>query len=160
MEIELAQGVNTEKAHVGDRVDGRLASDVMVDGWAAVQSGARVRGSVTEVVSGEDKIGGRPVLELTFNTLTTRDGHTVGIDARTQRKGDGETGEDAAKVAGGAVAGALIGNEVNDDKGAVVGGVLGAAAGAAAAKNTGDDVKIAAGKVVRAKTKMAFRVER
>jgi hypothetical protein len=160
LELELTQGVNSDHAKRGDRVEARLRHDVMVGNWRALESGARATGSITEVESGGDQIGGRPVVELTFDTITAPNGATVPINARYKQKGDSETGEDAAKIAGGAAAGAVLGNQVDEDQGAVVGGVVGAAAGAAAAKNTGDDVKLKGGKVIQARVEADFRVPR
>jgi hypothetical protein len=160
LEIELTKGVNSKKVKVGDPVYARLHSDLVVDGWHAVDAGASVHGSVVEVASGSKKIGGAPRIALAFNSITTNDGNSVPINARYERKGESDTTEDAAKVAGGAAAGAVVGHQVDDDKGSVVGGVLGAAAGAAAAKNTGSDLKLESGTVLQLTTQSVARIDR
>jgi len=153
LEVELTKGVNSKKVKVGDPVYARLHSDLVLDGWHAVDAGAAVQGSVVEVASGSKKIGGAPRIALAFHSITTEDGNNVRINARYEKSGKSDTTQDAAKVAGGAVAGAVVGHQVDDDKGSAVGGVLGAAAGAAAAKNTGSDVKLESGTVLRLTTK-------
>lgn len=159
LSIELAANVNTKSARVGDRVDGRLAADLVVDDRQAANAGAPVTGEVTELVSGSNKIGGTPILALTFDSLVAANGATVPILARYRRQGESENVEDAAKVLGGATAGAVIGHEVGeDDKGTVVGGILGGAAGAAAAKNTGRDLKLRAGTVINVATETSFSI--
>lgn len=159
LRIELAANVNTKVTRVGDRVDGRLAEDLVVEDRRAAIEGAAVSGKVTELVSGSNRIGGAPTLELTFDSLQAANGATVPIVARYVERGDSETAEDAAKVVGGAAAGAVIGHEVGeDDKGTVVGGILGGAAGAAAAQKTGGEVKLRAGTVITAPTETSFSI--
>jgi hypothetical protein len=160
LEVELTKGVNTKKVKVGDPVYARLHSDLVVDGWHAVDAGAAVRGSVVEVASGGKKIGGAPRIALAFNSITTNEGSSVPINARYERQGESDTTEDAAKVAGGAAAGAVVGHQVDDDKGSVVGGVLGAAAGAAAAKNTGGELKLESGTVLELTTQSPADIKR
>jgi membrane-bound lytic murein transglycosylase len=163
LEIELAANVNTKVARVGDRVEGRLASDLVVDERRAAVAGAPVTGSVTELVSGSDKVGGAPTLVVTFNSLQAANGATIPILAKFRKQGDSDTASDAAKVVGGAAAGAVIGHQVDDDdkdsdRGTVVGGILGGAAGAVAAQKTGSEVKIRAGTVITAPTETTFSI--
>ena len=162
LEITLAANVNTKVARVGDRVEGRLASDLVVDERRAAMAGAAVTGSVTELVSGSDKVGGVPTLGLTFDSLQAANGATIPIVAKFRKQGDSDTPSDAAKVVGGAAAGAVIGHEVKDDKdsdrGTVIGGILGGAAGAAAAQKTGGEVKVRAGTVITAPTETSFSI--
>ena len=158
MRIELTKSVNTKLARLGDRVEARLASDLVVADRRAASSGSTVSGSVTELVSGSDKIGGIPTVGITFDSLVAANGATVPIMARYRQQGVSETGRDAAKIAGGAVAGAVIGHQVDDDKGTVLGGILGGAAGAAAAKKTGGDLKLRAGTVLDVSTETSFSI--
>ena len=160
LDIQLTKGVNTKKVAVGDPVYARLHSPVVIGGWRAVDAGAAVQGSVIEVNSGSKEIGGAPRLVLTFRSITAHDGSSVPIDARYEQAGNSDTAKDAAKIAGGAAAGAVVGHQVDDDKGAVVGGVLGAAAGVAAAKNTGSDLRLESGTVLRVTTQSETRVAR
>ncbi|HEX6572121.1 MAG TPA: glycine zipper 2TM domain-containing protein [Steroidobacteraceae bacterium] len=163
LEIELTANVNTKVARVGDRVEGRLATDLLVDDRRAAVAGATVTGSVTELVSGSDKVGGTPTLGLTFDSLQAANGAIVPIMARYRQQSGSDTGADAAKVVGGAAAGAVIGHQVDDDgdddnEGTVVGGILGGAAGAAVAQKTGGEVKIHAGTVIKAPTETSFSI--
>jgi len=158
LSVELTSGVGTKTAVVGKRVEGRLASDVVVDGRVAAKAGAVVTGSVTEVVSGSDKIGGMPTLALAFDTLTLGSGVNVPISARYLQQAKSETGRDTAKIVGGTAAGAVIGHQVDDDKGTVIGGVLGGAAGAIAAKKTGGEVRLPSGTVISVTLDAPFEV--
>lgn len=148
MSVEIVSPITTKTARVGDRIDGRLASDVVVDGKTLVMAGAPVHGTVTEVVSGSQKIGGTPTLGLTFNQLTLTGADTVAISGRITELGKSDTGRDTAKIAGGALAGAVIGHQIDSDKGKIIGGILGGAAGALAAKKTGTEVEVPSGTVV------------
>lgn len=157
--VALSQNVNTKKVLVGAPVEGKLASDLVVGGRVAAKAGAAVHGSVTQVVSGSDKIGGVPTIGLRFDTLVAADGSTKTINASYLQQSKSETGKDTAKIVGGAAAGAIIGHQVDDDKGTVIGGLLGAGAGAAAAQKTGGDIKLTAGQVLNVSTTTGFEVK-
>ena len=103
LRIELAANVNTKVARAGDRVEGRLAEDLMLDDRRAAVAGAAVSGKVTELGSGNDEIGGARTLELTFDSLQAANGATVPIVARYVERGESATGEGAANVVGGEV---------------------------------------------------------
>jgi hypothetical protein len=156
--VNLSSDVSTKTAKVGDPVDARLASDLVVNGRTALAAGSPVRGTVTEVVSGSHKIGGVPTLAMTFDRLELENGKTVPINGRVVQQGKSETGKDTAKIVGGAAAGAIIGHQVDDDKGTVIGGLLGGAAGAVAAKKTGGEVNVPAGTTVTFSTDAPFQV--
>lgn len=157
LSIEFVSAVNTKKAVVGDAVQGRLASDLVVNGRVAAPAGSTVTGTVTEAVSGSNQIGGMPSVAVTFNSLSTVSG-PVAISARVRQEGASETGKDAAKVVGTTAAGAVIGHQVSSKNGAVVGGLIGGAAGLGIAKKTGGDVKFAAGTVVNVPLDSAVQV--
>ncbi len=148
LSIELVNPLSSKTATVGDRVDGRLSADVMVDGKTALPAGTPVQGSVTEVISGSKTIGGTPTLGLVFDQLDLANGGQVSFNANLHQVGKSDKGRDTAKIAGGAVAGAIVGHQVDGDKGKIIGGILGGAAGAIAAKKTGGDVTLPAGTVV------------
>jgi len=147
--IELVSPVGTKTAVVGDPVQGRLTSNLVVDGRLAAAAGSAVSGTVTQVVSGSKKIGGTPTLGITFNSLATGGG-PVAISARLLQQGASDTGKDTAKVVGTTAAGAIIGHQVSHKSGAVVGGLIGGATGLAIAQKTGGEVSLAAGAVVNA----------
>ena len=158
LSVGLSSDVSTKTAKVGDAVDARLASDLVVNGRTALAAGSPVRGTVTEVVSGSNKIGGVPTLAMTFDRLELENGQTVAINGQVVQQGKSETGKDTAKIVGGAAAGAVIGHQVDHDKGSVIGGLLGGAAGAVAAQKTGGEVNVPAGTVVVFTTDAPFKV--
>jgi hypothetical protein len=157
--VELTSAVGTKTAAVGDRVQGRLASDLVVDGRRAAGAGSTVLGSVSQVVSGSKKIGGTPTLGIVFDSLVVATGETASIRAPLLMQGQSETGKDTAKIVGGAAAGAIIGHQIDHKKGSVIGGIIGGAAGTAAAHSTGSEVNLAAGSIVAVATESAFQVD-
>ncbi len=158
LSIGLSSPLSTKSASIGDPVDARLASDVVVNGKRALLAGAPVRGRVTDVVSGSKRIGGTPTLALAFDGIELEDGATVAISGQVVQQGKSDTARDTAKIVGGAAAGAVIGHQVDDDKGTVIGGLLGGAAGAIAAKKTGTEIEVPAGTVMAFVVDQPFRV--
>ena len=147
--VQLPAAISTKTAKVGERVSANLTSDLVVDGKVIAKAGALLQGSVSEVISGSNKIGGTPTLGLTFDNLTLADGSDKMVSGSiSQVAAKSDTGRDAAKIAGGAVVGAIIGNQVSSKNGKIVGALLGAAAGTAAAKKTGTEVELPAGTVL------------
>ena len=143
---QLPAAITTKSAKVGDRVSAYLTSDLVVDGKVIAKSGALLQGSVSQVVSGSQKIGGTAKLGITFDNLTLADGSDKPVRGSiTQVAAKSDTGKDTAKIAGGAIAGAVIGHQVDSDKGSLIGGILGASGGAIAAKKTGTEVELPAG---------------
>lgn len=153
--IEVVTPLSTKTNKVGDSVDARLASDLMVGDRRAAKAGASVHGTVTQVISGSQKIGGVPTLGVTFDSLVAN-GASVSINAPFTKVAKSDTGKDTAKIVGGAAAGAIIGHQVSDKNGAVVGGLLGGGAGTAVAHGTGGEAKLAAGKVITVSTQSSF----
>ncbi len=146
--VQLPAAVSTKTAKVGDRLSANLTNDLVVDGKTVAKAGALVQGSVTQVVSGSNTIGGTPTLGITFDNLTFEGGDKP-INARiTQVSEKSDKAGDTAKIAGGAVAGGVIGHQINHKNGSVIGAIIGAAAGTAAAKKTGKEVVLPAGTVV------------
>lgn len=100
--VALTANLNTRTSRVGDRIEARLAHDlVVVDERIAASAGAVVTGTVTEVASGSDATGGEPTLALTFDSLVARNGATVPIKARYRQHGHGAPGAEASSAAGG-----------------------------------------------------------
>ncbi len=157
--VELVTPLSTKTNKVGNSVDGRLASDLMIGDRRAAKAGAAVHGSIVQVISGSKKVGGTPTLGIAFDSLVAVNGASVSINAPYTQVGKSETGKDTAKIVGGAAVGAIIGHQVSDKNGSVVGGLLGGAAGTAAAKNTGGEVVLAAGEVVNVSTQSSFEVK-
>jgi len=146
--VQLPAEISTKTAKVGQRLTGNLTNDIVVDGKVVAKAGAPVQGSITEVISGSNTIGGKPTLGLSFDSITSNGGDRP-ISARiTQLADKSDKGRDTAKIAGGAVAGGVLGHQIDGDKGKVIGALIGAAAGTAAAKKTGKEVVLPAGTVV------------
>jgi hypothetical protein len=148
LSVRLMAPVSTKTAQIGDNIDGQLTTDVIVDGKTLVPTGSAVHGSVTEVVSGSNKIGGTPTLGITFDALTLKGTETVAISGHLIQQGKSDTARDTAKIAGGALVGAVIGNKIDNGTGKIVGGIVGGAAGAAVAQKTGTEVELPSGTVV------------
>jgi len=149
LSVQLPARISTKTAKVGDRIAANLSNDLVVDGKVIAKAGALLQGSVTEVISGSNKIGGTPTLGLAFDSLVLADGSDTPVSGHiTQVGAKSDTGRDTAKIAGGAVAGAIIGHQVSSKNGTLIGGLLGAAAGTAAAKKTGTEVVLPAGTVI------------
>ena len=144
--VALASDLTTKTAKVGDTFEAHLVSDLMSNDQRVAPAGARVTGSITDVVSGSNRIGAVPVLGLRLDHLDLPDGQQIPISGELQQQGASEKGQDAAKIIGGAAAGAVLGHQVkHGTKGKLIGGILGGAAGAAVAKNTGTEVTLPAG---------------
>lgn len=158
LSIGLSSPLSTKSASIGDPIDARLASDVVIDGKRAILAGAPVRGRVTDVVSGSKRIGGTPTLALAFDGIELEDGATVAISGQVVQQGNSDTARDTAKIVGGAAAGAVIGHQIDDDKGKVIGGLLGGAAGAIAARKTGTEIEVPAGTVMAFVVDQPFKV--
>ncbi len=156
LSVNLEDAYSTKTNAVGQPVAGRLASDLVVGDRVVARAGAPIRGSITEVTSGSNKVGAVPALKIDFTELVVADGSTMAINARINQKGQSEKGRDTAKIVGGTAAGAIIGHQVNDGSGKVIGGILGGAAGAVAAKKTGTEVEIPAGSVLAARLRSDF----
>ena len=150
--------MSTKTAQVGNRVQGRLASDLVVGGRRAAAAGSPVQGTVTQVVSGSRKVGGTPTLGIAFDSLTVSGSAPIAINAQLLQQAASDTGKDTAKIIGTAAAGAIIGHQVNHKNGSVVGGILGGAAGTAVAANTGGEVSLPAGTVVSVALGNSFQV--
>lgn len=143
--VALLSELSSKTAKKGDAFEARTTSDLMVNGHIAVPAGSRVTGSVTDVISGSQKIGGTPTLGLRFDSLVLEGGQKVAITGDLVEQGKSDTGRDTAKIVGGTALGAIIGHQVKSGSGGkIVGGILGGAIGAAVAKNTGTEVVLPA----------------
>jgi hypothetical protein len=147
LSLALVTAISSKTAKVGDVVRAGVMQDVRVNDRVAIPAGiTTVAGTVTDVVSGSNKIGGVPMLGIRFERLEMNGNVDIPIDGVLTEKGKSDTGRDTAKIVGGAAAGAILGNQVKGgDKGKVLGGLLGGAIGAVAAQKTGTEVTLAEG---------------
>ena len=84
---------------MGDSVDARLASDLVVGDRRAAKAGASVHGTITQLISGSHKVGGVPTLGITFDSLVAN-GASVSINAPFTQLAKSDTGKDTAKIVG------------------------------------------------------------
>jgi hypothetical protein len=146
LSLSLAQDLSTRNAKVGDTIRATVLGDVTVEGRLAITAGTTVAGQVTDVVSGSSKIGGVPLLGMSFDRLELPGNRDVPISGVVTQRGKSDTARDTVKIVGGAAAGAILGHQVKGgDKGKVIGGLLGGAIGAVAAQKTGTEVTLPAG---------------
>ena len=134
--------VCTNTSRVGDQVTATVSAVARGSNGVEVPTGATMTLKVTEAVRGEN---GKEGIRLAFAPVSvTIDGATYDV-VGTATHGDLETvaaqtkGDQAKKVAAGAVIGAIAGKLIGKkNKDAVIGGVVGAAAGGAVAAGTTD----------------------
>lgn len=146
LELAISSALTSKTAKVGDAVSAQLTNPVVINGETVISSGATVAGQIIKVVSGSEKIGGKPALVLSFERLELPGGKDVPVSGEITQEGKSDTAGDSAKIVGGAAAGAILGHQVKGgDKGKIIGGLLGAAAGAVAAHETGTEARIKEG---------------
>jgi hypothetical protein len=132
----------TGTANVGDRFTARLSGEASGSNGATIPSGAT---GTFEVVTAKRAQNQNDDTFLTVRLVSvTVDGNVYPVQATTQsaateRVRASSSGNDAKKVATGAVVGAIAGRVLGGNtRGAVVGAAAGAAAGTAAAVGTAD----------------------
>jgi len=140
--LTLASGskVCTNTNKVGDRFSATLNEAVTGSNGAVIPAGATAVIEVTKLKRSENA---NDNIEMGFAVKTISfGGATYNVDgdvtsAAVDRVRNSTKGNDAKKVAGGAVLGAVIGQVIGKDtKGTVIGAAAGAAAGTAAAATT------------------------
>jgi hypothetical protein len=136
--VRLGQTLSSEKNRSGDRWDGTLADNVVVNGRTIARRGAPVHGRVVNAESsGRLSHPGKLDLELTS---------VNGIRVSTSEvleQGGSHKGRNAKAIGGTAAAGAIIGALAGGGKGAAIGAGAGAGAGTVGAAATGKkDVRI------------------
>lgn len=142
--INLAsnQRVCTNTHKVGDRFTARVTAPVQGSNGATIPAGAT---AVVEVVSLKRSENANDPIVMTFRVASVRiDGTSYPVNtdvtyAQVDRERSSTRGDDAKKVATGAVIGAIAGQILGKDtKGTVIGAATGAAAGTAVAMGTGN----------------------
>ncbi|MGI9072971.1 MAG: hypothetical protein ACR2JB_17070 [Bryobacteraceae bacterium] len=128
--IRLAETLSPEHNYTGDAFRATLESPIIIDGFIIADKGSKVLGTITHAQRA-GRVEGVSELALTLTEINTSDGQRVKIQTSTwDKKGAKSTGEDTAKVAGGAALGAIIGAIAGGGKGAAIGVGAGGAAGA------------------------------
>jgi hypothetical protein len=141
--IRVATEVNSGTATAGQRFQGNLETDFIVDGRVVATKGTRVYGRVAAAKAGTGT-GGKPSLSLELSDVEVG-GRVVPL-ATEPVNYTAEAKKATKKVVGGAALGAGIGGMIEGGEGAAVGAAVGAVAGVAAAKaSPGNQVAVAAG---------------
>jgi hypothetical protein len=128
--VRLAETLSPEQNYTGDTFRATLESPIIIDGFIIADKGSKVLGTITNAQRA-GRVEGVSDLALTLTEINTTDGQRVKIETSTwDKKGSKSTGEDTAKIAGGAALGAIIGAIAGGGKGAAIGAGAGGAAGA------------------------------
>ena len=130
--IRLAETLSTDHNYTGDTFRATLDSPIIRDGFIIADKGSKVLGRIVNAQRA-GRLEGVSNLTLALTEINTTDGQRVHIASSTyDKKGPTSTGEDAAKIAGGAALGAIIGAVAGGGKGAAIGAGVGGAAGTGA----------------------------
>jgi hypothetical protein len=134
--VSLDQSVSSKDARTGQKLDGTVAQDILVDGKIAVPKGARASLSVADVQE-SGRLSTPAKLWLKIDSIEVK-----GRSYSAATRWSGQTGENHNKrnvvaVGGGTGVGALIGGLAGGGKGALIGAAVGAGAGTAGAAATG-----------------------
>lgn len=135
--LQVETALTSETARVEDEVTASITRDVRVDDRVVIPAGAIAHGEVTLVERG-GRVRDRARLGIRFNSVVLANGTRIPLDTETiYRDGAPHTGENAAKIGGGAIGGAILGGLLGGAKGAIIGGSVGAGAGTAAVYASG-----------------------
>jgi hypothetical protein len=148
--VEIDRTISSETAQVEDRVDARVARDVLFDGVVVIPAGARVRGEVVRVERG-GRFKERGRIEIAFHSLLLPGAtEPIAIEThRVTREGENAAANASARIGGSAAGGAIIGAIFGGRKGAAIGAAAGGAAGSAAtAAQKPSEARIRGGAVV------------
>jgi hypothetical protein len=127
--IRMIEGVDSERARVGQTFAASLDQPVMLNGDTVIPRGADVAVKLVDAKE-SGKLTGRAELALALQSVRVN-GQMVDINSQTVTQESSSRGERTAKVAGGTAAvGAIIGAIAGGGKGAAIGAGAGAAAGA------------------------------
>ena len=145
LSLVLQDAIGSDTSAVEDRVNARVASDVIVDDTVVIPEGSRVAGRVT-YAQPSGRVKGRAGVTVRFHTLTIGS-QTYDISAEPfRREAPGTKAKDVRDIGIGAGAGAVIGGIIGGRKGAGIGAAVGGAGGAGKVLATsGEEVRLAAG---------------
>ncbi|MBV9156778.1 MAG: hypothetical protein JO097_10995 [Acidobacteriaceae bacterium] len=130
--IRLGETLSTDHNYTGDTFRASLESPIVMDGFIIAEKGSKVLGRIVNAQKAPP-MGGVADLNLILTEINTTDGQRVRIETSSfDKRGSASTGEDAAKIAGGAALGAIIGGIAGGGKGAAIGAGAGGAAGTGA----------------------------
>jgi hypothetical protein len=149
LDVTLGTTLASDTSRIEERVQGSVASPVVIDGATVIPAGSTLVGHVTHV-DDSDKVKGRAELSFRFTRLTTG---TVTYDIDTKPLyyvAESTKKDDAVKIGAGAAAGAVIGAIAGGKKGAAIGTAVGAGAGTGVVLATdGKEIRLAEGRKLR-----------
>lgn len=151
--VRLGETLSTEHNYTGDTFRGTLETPIIMDGFVIADRGSKVLGKIIDAEKA-GRMKGVSGLTLALTEINTTDGQRVKVETNSFiRRDSSNTGEDAAKIAGGVALGAIIGAMAGGGKGAAIGAGAGGAAGTGA-------VLLTHGKpaVLPTETRMSFRL--
>jgi len=151
--IRLGESLGSDRNQPGDTFSAVLDQELVADGYVIAERGARAEGRIVQAQQA-GRVKGLAALALELTQVTTSDGQRIQIETEAwQTTGPKSTGEDAAKVGGGAGIGAAIGGIAGGGRGAAIGAAIGAATGAGGVLATrGKPARLAA------ETRIPFRL--
>lgn len=127
--IRLGEKLSTDHNYTDDVFRGTLDEPIIREGFIIADKGSKVLGRIVQA----DKAGrvrGVASLQLALTEINTTDGQRIAVSTNSiEKQGAKSTGNDAAKIAGGAALGAIIGALGGGGKGAAIGAGAGGAAG-------------------------------
>ncbi|HEX8027505.1 MAG TPA: hypothetical protein VF491_03540 [Vicinamibacterales bacterium] len=149
LDVTLGTTLASDTSRIEERVQGSVASPVVVDGVTVIPVGSTLVGHVTNV-DDSGKVKGRAELSFRFTRLTTG-AVTYDIDTKPlYYVAESAKKDDAVKVGVGAAAGTLIGAITGGKKGAAIGAAVGAGAGTGVVLATeGKEIRLAEGRKLK-----------
>lgn len=159
LSLIIDTALSSKTSQPGDRVDARLARDLMAGDNVIAASGSAVQGRVTAAVpSGRVKTRAR--LAFVFDTLVVRDGSAQAIEtSAVDITADDTHTRDAVTIGGGAGVGAIVGALKDGKKGAGIGALVGAGVGTGVVLiDKGKNISISSGGTLSVELLRAFRV--
>jgi hypothetical protein len=132
LSIRVTEKISTEHNYSGDTFRATLDAPLVVDGFIIADRGAKVLGTIVKAQK-PGKLDGAAELSLALTEISTTDGQRLRVETnQSLRKGPSNTGQEVAKVGGGAALGAIIGAIAGGGKGAAIGAGAGGAVGTGA----------------------------
>ena len=134
--VSLNRSVSSRDAREGQRLDGSVATEIVVDRKTIIPKGARVNLSVANVQE-SGHLSTPAKLWLKIDSIEIK-GRIYPVTASwAGEDGNSHAKRDAEAIGGGTALGAVIGGIAGGGKGAVIGAAAGAGAGTAGAAVTG-----------------------
>ncbi|TMQ60639.1 MAG: hypothetical protein E6K76_01185 [Candidatus Eisenbacteria bacterium] len=161
-DIEMITPVDTRTSNTGDRVEGKLASPITIEGVVVAEAGARVSGTISDLkrASRSKSKDERASIILEFTSIETVDGpkalHATVANAEGKLVAKSTSSRDKLIIGGSTVAGAVFGKVAGGStKSTIIGAVGGAVVGTGAVlASKGHELEIPEG------AKVSLRVDK